>query len=75
MTRDNILDYQVYDRQDGEIKVNIVAAKNALLDSWAEFYKDSDVRLNAIDVDVFAFSERLYDVCRGRREKRNGGYF
>lgn len=54
--QDNILDYQVYDRQDGEIKVNIVAAKNALLNNWAEFYKNSDIHLSALDVDVFALA-------------------
>lgn len=54
--KDNILEFQVYDRKDGEVKVNLVAAKSVILDAWAELYKDVDVQLTAIDVDVFALA-------------------
>lgn len=73
--QDNILDYQVYDRQEGEIKVNIVAAKNAMLDSWAGLYKDADIRLNAIDVDVFALANVYMSSVEEEEKKKTVAIF
>lgn len=51
--QDNVLDYEVVSREGDEVKVNVVAAKNALLDSWAQFFKIKSLNLSAIDVDIF----------------------
>lgn len=51
--QDNVLDYEVVSREGDEVKVNVVAAKNALLDSWAQFFKMKSLNLSAIDVDIF----------------------
>ena len=47
--QDNVLDYEVSSRENDELKVNVVAAKSALLDSWAR----RGVKLAALDVDIF----------------------
>lgn len=31
----------------------IVAAKNAMLDTWSNFFRDAGYHLSAIDVDIF----------------------
>ena len=36
--QDNVIDYEVESREGDEVKANVVAAKNALLDSWAQFF-------------------------------------
>lgn len=51
--QDNVLDYEIVSREGDEVKVNVVAAKNALLDSWAQFFKMKSLNLSAIDVDIF----------------------
>lgn len=51
--QDNVIDYEVYSREGDELKVNVVAAKNALLDSWAKFFTRRDVHITAMDVDIF----------------------
>ena len=51
--QDNVIDYEVASRENGEIKVNVVAAKSALLDSWAQFFNRRGVKLAALDVDIF----------------------
>ncbi|MBO7412214.1 MAG: pilus assembly protein PilM [Fibrobacter sp.] len=51
--QDNVLDYEVVSREGDEVRVNVVAAKNALLDSWAQFFKMKSLNLSAIDVDIF----------------------
>ncbi len=51
--QDNVIDYEVYSREGDEVKVNVVAAKNALLDSWAKFFTRREVRITAMDVDIF----------------------
>ena len=51
--QDNVLDYQVIARTDGEVKAMIVAAKNAMLDTWSNFFRDAGYHLSAIDVDIF----------------------
>lgn len=51
--QDNVLDYEVVSREGDEVKVNVVAAKNALLDSWAQFFKMKALNLSAMDVDIF----------------------
>lgn len=54
--QDNILDYEVYDRQDGQVKINIVAAKSAMLDAWGQLYKNAEIKLSALDVDIFGLA-------------------
>ena len=51
--QDNVIDYEVASRENDEVKVNVVAAKNALLDSWAQFFTVKGLKLSAIDVDIF----------------------
>ena len=51
--QDNVLDYEVVSREGDEVRVNVVAAKNALLDSWAQFFTVKGLKLTAMDVDIF----------------------
>ena len=51
--QDNVLDYEISSRENDELKVNVVAAKSALLDSWAQFFSRRGVKLAALDVDIF----------------------
>lgn len=51
--QDNVLDYQVIARAEGEVKAMIVAAKNAMLNTWSNFFRDAGYHLSAIDVDIF----------------------
>ncbi|MCQ2101839.1 MAG: pilus assembly protein PilM [Fibrobacter sp.] len=51
--QDNVIDYEVFAREGDEVKVNVVAAKSALLDSWAKFFIRRGVKLAAMDVDTF----------------------
>ena len=51
--QDNVIDYEVESREGDEVKANVVAAKNALLDSWAQFFTIKGLKLTAMDVDIF----------------------
>ena len=51
--QDNVIDFEVSSRENEDVKVNVVAAKSALLDSWAQFFTRKGVRLAALDVDIF----------------------
>ncbi len=51
--QDNVIDYEVYSREGEEVKVNVVAAKSALLDSWAQFFNRRGIKLSALDADIF----------------------
>lgn len=51
--QDNVIDYEVVSRENDEVKANVVAAKNGLLDSWAQFFRAKALKLSAIDVDIF----------------------
>ncbi|SHJ42768.1 pilus assembly protein PilM [Fibrobacter sp. UWP2] len=51
--QDNVIDYEVESRDAEEVTANVVAAKNALLDSWAQFFKSRSLKLSAMDVDIF----------------------
>ena len=51
--QDNVVDYEVFARENDEVKVNVVAAKSALLDSWANFFTRRGLKPSAIDVDIF----------------------
>ena len=51
--QDNVIDYEVYSREGDDVKVNVVAAKSALLDSWAQFFNRRGLKLSALDVDIF----------------------
>lgn len=51
--QDNVIDFEVVAREGDDVKVNVVAAKNGLLESWAQFFTAKDVRLSALDVDMF----------------------
>lgn len=51
--QDNVIDFEVYDREGDEVKVNVVAAKSALLESWAQFFNIKGLKLTALDVDMF----------------------
>ena len=51
--QDNVIDYEIYSRENEDVKVNVVAAKSALLDSWAQFFNRRGLKLSALDVDIF----------------------
>lgn len=51
--QDNVIDFEVDSREGDEVKANVVAAKNGLLDSWAQFFTMKGLRLSAMDVDIF----------------------
>lgn len=51
--QDNVIDFEVESREGDEVKANVVAAKNGLLDSWAQFFAMKGLRLSAMDVDIF----------------------
>ena len=51
--QDNVMDYEVESREGDEVTANVVAAKNALLDSWAQFFAMKGLKLSAMDVDIF----------------------
>lgn len=51
--QDNVVDYDVYSRDAEEVRANVVAAKNNVLDSWAQFFAMKRIRLSAMDVDIF----------------------
>ena len=51
--QDNVIDYEIASRENDEVKVHVVAAKSALLDSWAQFFNRRGVKLAALDVDIF----------------------
>ena len=51
--QDNVIDFEVYSREKDDVKANIVAAKNNVLDAWAQFFAMKRVRLSALDVDIF----------------------
>ena len=51
--QDNVIDYEIASRENDDLKVNVVAAKSALLDSWAQFFNRRGVKLAALDIDIF----------------------
>lgn len=51
--QDNVIDYEVVSRVNEDVKVNVVAAKSALLDSWAQFFNRNGLKPAALDVDIF----------------------
>ncbi len=51
--QDNVIDFEIESREGDEVKANVVAAKNALLDSWAQFFTIKGLKLSAMDVDIF----------------------
>ena len=51
--QDNVIDYEIFSREGDEVKVNVVAAKSALLDSWAQFFNRRGLKLSALDADIF----------------------
>lgn len=54
--QDIMLDYQVEDRENGEVKSLVVAAKNKILNDYGKLFADAGIKLEAIDVDVFAIA-------------------
>lgn len=58
--QDNVIDYEVASRENEDVKVNVVAAKNALLDSWARFFIRRGIRPVAMDVDIFGLLNAFY---------------
>ena len=51
--QDNVIDFEIESREGDDVKANVVAAKNALLDSWAQFFTIKGLKLTAMDVDIF----------------------
>ena len=68
--QDNVIDYEIYSRENEDVKVNVVAAKSALLDSWAQFFSRRGLKLSALDVDIFgllnAYTATVEDAERDK---------
>ncbi len=53
---DNVLDYHIISRNNEDVTAVIVAAKNALLNVWANFFESIDCKLSAIDIACFGLA-------------------
>lgn len=62
--QDNVIDYEVFSRENEDVKANVVAAKSSLLDSWAQFFTRKGVKLSAIDVDIFGLLNAFTSTAR-----------
>lgn len=51
--QDSVLDYQVISKTNTEVKAMVVAAKNVMLEGWAQFFRSANYPLQALDVDIF----------------------
>lgn len=55
----NVLDYSVLERREDGIEAMIVAAKKDSLSSWLNLFEALNIKLSAIDVDIFV----LNNIC------------
>lgn len=73
--QDNVLDYEVVSREGDEVKVNVVAAKSSMLDSWAQFFTRKGVRLSALDVDIFGLLNSFVMTASDEERKKTTAIF
>ena len=73
--QDNVLDYEVVSREGDEVKVNVVAAKSSMLDSWAQFFTRKGIRLSALDVDIFGLLNSFVMTASDEERKKTTAIF
>ena len=73
--QDNVIDYEIASRENDELKVNVVAAKSALLDSWAQFFNRRGVKLAALDVDIFGMLNAYVATMEDKDRDQTGALF
>lgn len=73
--QDNVLDYEVVSREGDEVKVNVVAAKSSMLDSWAQFFIRKGIRLSALDVDIFGLLNAFAMTATDEERKKTTAIF
>jgi type IV pilus assembly protein PilM len=73
--QDNVLDYEVVSREGDEVKVNVVAAKSSMLDSWAQFFTRKGIRLSALDVDIFGLLNSFVATASEEELKKTTAIF
>ena len=73
--QDNVLDYEVVSREGEEVKVNVVAAKSAMLDSWAQFFTRKGIKLSALDVDIFGLLNSFVMTASEEERKKTTAIF
>ena len=73
--QDNVLDYEVVSREGEEVKVNVVAAKSSMLDSWAQFFTRKGIRLSALDVDIFGLLNSFVMTASEEERKKTTAIF
>jgi type IV pilus assembly protein PilM len=73
--QDNVLDYEVVAREGDEVKVNVVAAKSSMLDSWAQFFTRKGVKLSALDVDIFGLINSFVTTASDEDRKKTTAIF
>ena len=73
--QDNVLDYEVVSREGEDVKVNVVAAKSSMLDSWAQFFTRKGIRLSAMDVDIFGLLNAFVATASDEDRKKTTAIF
>ena len=73
--QDNVLDYEVVSHEGDEVKVNVVAAKSSMLDSWAQFFTRKGIRLSALDVDIFGLLNSFVATASEEELKKTTAIF
>ncbi len=61
---DNVVDYEVVSRENEDVKVNVVAAKSGLLESWSRFFIRRGLQPVAVDVDIFGLMNAFYVTAK-----------
>ena len=73
--QDNVLDYEVVSHEGDDVKVNVVAAKNSMLESWAQFFTRKGIRLSALDVDIFGLLNSFVATASDEERKKTTAIF
>ncbi|WP_290763722.1 pilus assembly protein PilM [Fibrobacter sp. UBA4297] len=73
--QDNVLDYEVVSREGDEVKVNVVAAKNSMLESWSQFFIRKGIKLSALDVDIFGLLNSFVATASDEELKKTTAIF
>lgn len=73
--QDNVLDYEVVGHEGDEVKVNVVAAKNSMLESWSQFFTRKGIKLSALDVDIFGLLNSFVATASDEDRKKTTAIF
>ena len=73
--QDNVLDYEVVGHEGDEVKVNVVAAKNSMLESWSQFFTRKGIKLSALDVDIFGLMNSFVATASEEERKKTTAIF